>query len=104
MDRLSFSKIAITVIILTVGCSNQQSQDKKVKDIKESATNTKIQYKPGMPTEATAKKMFDELAYQRAVQVYLWGTACCGHAQMRDEIDVLCLLFPRFTFYKPNSP
>ena len=43
----------------------------------------KPEYKLGVPTEETAKKMFDELAYQRAVQVYLWGLPAVGMQQYR---------------------
>ncbi|HEY4325185.1 MAG TPA: DUF1254 domain-containing protein [Mucilaginibacter sp.] len=42
-----------------------------------------INYELGVPTEATAKKMFDELDYQRAVQVYLWGLSAVGMQQYR---------------------
>lgn len=41
------------------------------------------QYNLGVPTEETAQKMFDELAYQRAVQVYLWGLPAVGQQQYR---------------------
>ncbi|WP_168203112.1 DUF1254 domain-containing protein [Marinobacter fonticola] len=41
------------------------------------------QYELGVPTDDTAQKMFDELAYQRAVQVYLWGLPAVGMQQYR---------------------
>ena len=41
------------------------------------------EYVRGVPTEATAQRMLDELAYQRAVQVYLWGLPAVGMYQYR---------------------
>jgi hypothetical protein len=41
------------------------------------------QYQLGVPTRETAERMFDELAYQRAVQVYLWGLPAVGTQQYR---------------------
>ncbi|GGP22634.1 hypothetical protein [Silvimonas iriomotensis] len=43
----------------------------------------KPQYKLDAPTDETAQRMFDELAYQRAVQVYLWGLSAVGTQQYR---------------------
>jgi hypothetical protein len=43
----------------------------------------KPQYELGVPTKETAKRMFDELTYQRAVQVYLWGLPAVGMQQYR---------------------
>jgi hypothetical protein len=43
----------------------------------------KPQYELGVPTKETAERMFDELAYQRAVQVYLWGLPAVGMQQYR---------------------
>jgi hypothetical protein len=42
-----------------------------------------IKYNLGVPTDETARKMFEELAYQRAVQVYLWGLPAVGMQQYR---------------------
>lgn len=42
-----------------------------------------IEYRLGVPTEETAARMFDELTYQRAVQVYLWGLPAVGMQQYR---------------------
>lgn len=41
------------------------------------------EYVRGVPTNETAQRMFDELAYQRATQVYLWGLAAVGMHQYR---------------------
>jgi hypothetical protein len=49
----------------------------------ESVTSFVPQYKLGVPTNETAQQMFDELAYQRAVQVYLWGLPAVGMQQYR---------------------
>tara|TARA_R110000751_G_scaffold30439_1_gene77799 strand:+ start:619 stop:2106 length:1488 start_codon:yes stop_codon:yes gene_type:complete len=41
------------------------------------------EYRLGVPTDDTARKMLDELDYQRAVQVYLWGLPAVGMQQYR---------------------
>jgi hypothetical protein len=41
------------------------------------------EYVRGVPTTATAQRMFDELAYQRAVQVYLWALPAVGMQHYR---------------------
>jgi hypothetical protein len=33
----------------------------------------KLNFENGYPTEETARKLFDEMDYQRAVQAYLWA-------------------------------
>lgn len=43
----------------------------------------KIEYQLDVPTPETAQRMFDELDYQRAVQVYLWGLSAAGMQQYR---------------------
>ena len=40
-------------------------------------------YGVSAPTPATARRVFDELAYQRAVQVCLWGLPAVGMHQYR---------------------
>jgi hypothetical protein len=46
-------------------------------------TGFRPQYELDVPTGETAQRMFDELAYQRAVQVYLWGLPAVGMQQYR---------------------
>jgi hypothetical protein len=43
-----------------------------------------VSYQLGVPTAASAKRMLDELAYQRAVQVYLHGLPAVGMQQYRN--------------------
>lgn len=43
----------------------------------------KVEYALDVPTKESAQKIFDELAYQRAVQVYLWGIPAVGMQQYR---------------------
>jgi hypothetical protein len=48
-----------------------------------TATDLKPQYELDVPTKETAERMFNELSYQRAVQVYLWGLPAVGMQQYR---------------------
>jgi hypothetical protein len=41
-------------------------------------------YELDVPTKESALKLFDEMAYQRAVQIYLWGLPAVGMQQYRD--------------------
>lgn len=45
----------------------------------------KLDVKNGYPTEATTKKLFDEMHFQRAVQAYLWTLPMIGSAQRQNE-------------------
>lgn len=48
--------------------------------------NTRIgqlSFERGLPTEATVKKLFDELDFQRAVQAYIWGLPIVGMAEAK---------------------
>lgn len=47
------------------------------------ADGFKVDYLLDVPTEQAAQKVFDELAYQRAVQLYLWGLPAVGMQQYR---------------------
>lgn len=49
----------------------------------QAPTDTKAEYHLDVPTADAAAKMFDELAYQRAVQAYLWGLPAVGMRQYR---------------------
>lgn len=41
------------------------------------------EYHDDVPTKATAARMLDQLAYQRAVQMYLWALPAVGMEQYR---------------------
>ena len=42
-----------------------------------------LEYKLGVPTDATAKRLIDQIDYQRAIQMYLWGLPAVGTQQYR---------------------
>ena len=43
----------------------------------------KLNFEQGFPTEETAKKLFDEMDYQRAVQAYLWAYPAVSFESIR---------------------
>jgi hypothetical protein len=45
----------------------------------------RLEVSNGYPTEATTKKLFDEMDFQRAVQAYLWALPMIGSAQWQNE-------------------
>jgi hypothetical protein len=45
----------------------------------------RLEVSNGYPTEATTKKLFDEMDFQRAVQAYLWALPMIGAAQWQNE-------------------
>jgi hypothetical protein len=45
----------------------------------------KLEVSNGYPTEATTKKLFDAIDFQRAVQAYLWALPAIGSAQCQNE-------------------
>jgi hypothetical protein len=45
----------------------------------------KIELMNGYPTDATAKKMYDDIDFQRACQAYLWALPLMGMAQWQAE-------------------
>ena len=45
----------------------------------------KVELKNGYPTEATAKKIFDDIDFQRACQAYLWALPMMGMVQWQAE-------------------
>jgi hypothetical protein len=42
-----------------------------------------IEYKLGVPTDASAKRLLDQIDYQRAIQMYLWALPAVGTQQYR---------------------
>jgi hypothetical protein len=45
----------------------------------------KLNFTSGYPTEETAKTLYDELDFQRAVQAYLWALPMASYGAMADE-------------------
>ena len=45
----------------------------------------KLELENGYPTEATVKKMYDDIDFQRACQAYLWALPMMGMVQWQDE-------------------
>ncbi|MDM0110557.1 DUF1254 domain-containing protein [Variovorax sp. J22R133] len=43
----------------------------------------KLSFESGFPSEETARKLFDEMDYQRAVQAYLWGYPAVSFESIR---------------------
>jgi len=78
--RISFL-IALVIAASMVGCAVQPS--KTSNEATAPDMTFKPQYELAVPTKDTAAQMFDELAYQRAVQVYLWGLPAVGTQQYR---------------------
>jgi len=77
MNRLS-ALVTGLVSLSALGVVSTASQAQQA-----DAGTFKPQYQLGVPTADTAQKMLDELAYQRAVQVYLWGLSAVGMQQYR---------------------
>jgi hypothetical protein len=71
------------IVFLITSCNKSGDKSQSAKGADPSSGDFKPQYKLGVPTDETAKKMFDEIAYQRAVQVYLWGLPAVGMRQYR---------------------
>jgi hypothetical protein len=44
----------------------------------------KLEFQSGYPTKATTDKLYDELDFQRAVQVYLWALPMASYGAMAD--------------------
>jgi hypothetical protein len=42
-----------------------------------------IAYRLGAPTEAAARRLFDQVDYQRAIQMYMWALPAIGTEQYR---------------------
>jgi hypothetical protein len=43
----------------------------------------KLEFQNGYPTEATTKRLFDEMDFQRAVQAYLWAVPAVSFESFR---------------------
>jgi hypothetical protein len=50
-----------------------------------------LEFKSGYPTDETVQKLYDELDFQRAVQVYLWALPMASYGAMADgHIELGC--------------
>ena len=68
---------ALASAFVTTGIHAQTTPD---------SVNTRIgavKFEHGYPTEETARKLFDELDYQRAVQAYLWAYPAVSFESIR---------------------
>ncbi|KKK58198.1 hypothetical protein LCGC14_3046840, partial [marine sediment metagenome] len=51
----------------------------------------KLQFQSGYPTDETVRKLYDELDFQRAVQIYLWALPMASYGAMADaHIELGC--------------
>jgi hypothetical protein len=57
------------------------AQTEKCADLTDNSSP--IEYRLGAPTETTAKRLLDQIDYQRAIQMYLWGLPAVGTQQYR---------------------
>lgn len=75
--------IAVTLVAALI-CSKAIAQELPTTGSIESRLG-KIDLKNGYPTEATVKKMFDDIDFQRACQAYLWALPMMGMVQWQAE-------------------
>ena len=47
----------------------------------------KLDFELGVPTEQTVAKLYDEMDFQRACQLYLWALPLVGAAQAKVGVD-----------------
>src|SRR5262245_16836656 len=48
-----------------------------------SNNSAPIEYRLGAPTESAAQRLFDQIDYQRAIQMYMWALPAVGIEQYR---------------------
>lgn len=75
--------MAVTLVAALI-CSKAIAQELPTTGSIESRLG-KIELKNGYPTEATVKKMFDDIDFQRACQAYLWALPMMGMVQWQAE-------------------
>jgi len=77
MKRIIPLLCAIAFLMLsTAGFAAAKQPVKKSSRALEGIVNTrigKLQFEMGYPSDATIKKLYNELDFQRAVQAYIWG-------------------------------
>lgn len=49
----------------------------------------KLEFQSGYPTKETVQKLYDELDFQRAVQLYLWSNMMASYGAIRDSLVTL---------------
>lgn len=78
VKRHGIAAAALLGVLLTTGVHAQSTTPDSV--------NTRMgamKFERGYPTEETARKLFDELDYQRAVQAYLWAYPAVSFESIR---------------------
>lgn len=76
-------RIAATLVAALI-CSKAVAQDLPTTGSIDSRLG-KLELENGYPTEATAKRMFDEIDFQRGCQAYLWALPMMGMVQWQAE-------------------
>jgi hypothetical protein len=74
------SRIVLAAVISAAGMASVQAETIDTRIGKLEFTHA---FADGYPTDATVKKLFDELDFQRAVQAYLWSIPLVSMAQWR---------------------
>ena len=88
MTRLVFAGIA--ALSVAMGCRQAEALPPAPASAAAVSTTNDVQtrigvmnFERGYPTAETARKLFDELDYQRAVQAYLWGYPAVSFESIR---------------------
>jgi hypothetical protein len=66
--------VAILVVINMTGTARAETVDTRI---------GKLDFELGVPTKETVAKLYDEMDFQRACQLYLWALPAVSFAQMR---------------------
>ena len=95
MDGTQFLTIPILVLMLAA-CS---PVEREVEEIGQAAHENfadginafetragEVRFEHGYPTEATARKLYDEMDFQRAVQVYLWSLPLVAMQALHEQL------------------
>lgn len=75
---------AVACFIGVVALTSAQAQQLPTNGVVNSRLG-KLELKNGYPTDATVKKLYDDLDFQRATQAYLWALPLMGSAQWAHE-------------------
>src|SRR5271156_5385446 len=81
-NRRDFGKLGVSAAF-ALGASPAFAESTAPATAPATGTDFRPQYELDVPTKEAAQRIFDELAYQRAVQVYLWGLSAVGMQQYR---------------------
>ncbi len=85
--RMKAIQRQVLVVAALVGAStltSAQAQQLPTSGTVESRLG-KLELKNGYPTDATAKKMYDDIDFQRACQAYLWALPIMSMVQWQGE-------------------